>query len=1017
MSVGHGRRSSSGVAGSGSNLDAPGARPGPGKRTLVEEVQFRGVSRADLTPTGAPAPSSERVHETAAAGVAGPGGSLPHLNSIQAAFGEHDVTGVRAHTDGAARIATSALGAEAYAVGSNVAFGGTPSLHTAAHEAAHVVQQRGGIQLKGGVGVAGDPYEEHADRVADAVVAGQSAQSILAEVPGGGGGGSHAVPRLQLRPATGPDGQGPNTVHDGGATATAAAPKSYADIGAGTVSAFVQYTDKQADWSMSLADEGSRTELRGLMEWLRADDHRVTALNSFRVADVITVKADLAALDAYARGRGTSSVPIDVAPTVAEARALGLDIIKLEGAMQRPVLHQIFTVDAFKQLRTEKKVDAFVHYVNTCAPMLHAKGGVEIFSFLALAAVADPSSFKDVTDIRNYHRFQADALVALRAAQAGNPGNKPFTLVLHSALDHNGAFHQDPELTATITAASNHTIMIEGATSLDAISARLSGLVAVHGREEADPKHAGKKVRRIDQVMVAGHGASQGIELAGSVAADKAGKVKTDSEGDLEIKDDDLNLHVNPKAPETAAHAARTKQFMKQVMRLMSQDPATPHGRIIFNACLTASNDIDPAKVDPKASPEAQAKAMIKAIQASPSLVTAMRQVAAGEGRKVDVRGGNGSFGQVGLIDGKGALDIVADGTDPDGDGSPRTTDPQLTNPDKLVYAEQGTDPQGCMSAVAESWAKDRAKLLPAVQRRRKAPKGGDWSEAVIQAMYELVETRYASSGAGISVLTSVTEGFHELASDTQSRIWPIWDLVADPDWALLEARLGAHGSWTGQPFVPLVFYQAWMFRNPGKTARFLTAVGVMTVRAAKDFLYMDALHQKWATLVPVTSAKPPDPGRLRLALRDLSDESAVQANTKTFLASLVTGGAFVVDVNAPLDGLSDDDTLLRALHLHPSQAAGAGAKADPKAPPPEANVDMDHDAKNESAVQSMSATGKVIAPEVTVREQASSHGKPHPKKLHNGDSVHVMGQTGDWYLIDHEGTRGYTTKRYIQVH
>jgi hypothetical protein len=95
-----------------------------------------------------------------------------------------------------------------------------------------------------------------------------------------------------------------------------------------------------------------------------------------------------------------------------------------------------------------------------------------------------------------------------------------------------------------------------GATSLDAISARLAGLVAVHGRDEADPKHAGKKVRRIDQVMVAGHGASQGIELAGSVAADKAGKVKTDSEGDLEIKDDDLNLHVDPKAPATVARRA-----------------------------------------------------------------------------------------------------------------------------------------------------------------------------------------------------------------------------------------------------------------------------------------------------------------------------------------------------------------------------------------------------------------------------------------------------------------------------
>lgn len=100
-----------------------------------------------------------------------------------------------------------------------------------------------------------------------------------------------------------------------------------------------------------------------------------------------------------------------------------------------------------------------------------------------------PSLFKDVKDVRSYHRFQAEALVALRGAQTGNPGNKPFTLILHSALDHNGAFHQDPELTATITAASNHTIMLEGAESLDAISARLPALVALHGPPPAaDPR-------------------------------------------------------------------------------------------------------------------------------------------------------------------------------------------------------------------------------------------------------------------------------------------------------------------------------------------------------------------------------------------------------------------------------------------------------------------------------------------------------------------------------------------------
>ncbi len=71
------------------------------------------------------------------------------------------------------------MGASAYATGNQVAFAGQPDLHTAAHEAAHFVQQRQGVQLYGGVGVVGDVYERQADAVADAVVAGKSAAGLL----------------------------------------------------------------------------------------------------------------------------------------------------------------------------------------------------------------------------------------------------------------------------------------------------------------------------------------------------------------------------------------------------------------------------------------------------------------------------------------------------------------------------------------------------------------------------------------------------------------------------------------------------------------------------------------------------------------------------------------------------------------------------------------------------------------------------------------------------------------------
>jgi hypothetical protein len=127
------------------------------------------------------------VHRLAASGTADAGGPLPHFDAIQAAFGRHDIGNIRAHTGPDAREAATTMGATAFATGHHVAFAGTPDLHTTAHEAAHVVQQRAGVALKGGVGQAGDAYEQHADEVADAVVSGRSAEGILDRSPTGGG--------------------------------------------------------------------------------------------------------------------------------------------------------------------------------------------------------------------------------------------------------------------------------------------------------------------------------------------------------------------------------------------------------------------------------------------------------------------------------------------------------------------------------------------------------------------------------------------------------------------------------------------------------------------------------------------------------------------------------------------------------------------------------------------------------------------------------------------------------------
>jgi hypothetical protein len=177
-----------------SQADAMQAEAGAGDRTKftsagsIPPVQRKGAPGvAQQSASDRAFGAEQQTHEIADAGVQGTGQQLPHADKIAAAFGTHGdkVHGIQAHLGGEAQAATGQLGAEAYANGNTVAFNKEPDLHTAAHEAAHVVQQRGGgVQVKGGVGDQNDQHEKHADEVADRVVKGESAQDLLDPVAG-----------------------------------------------------------------------------------------------------------------------------------------------------------------------------------------------------------------------------------------------------------------------------------------------------------------------------------------------------------------------------------------------------------------------------------------------------------------------------------------------------------------------------------------------------------------------------------------------------------------------------------------------------------------------------------------------------------------------------------------------------------------------------------------------------------------------------------------------------------------
>ncbi len=205
------RRGGGGAAPAGGGASAPSNAAslfGGAVNSGIRALQYKGGRDLD----------GAHAHQLAASGFAGGGGALPHQEAIQRSFGKHDIGGVRAHVGGPAAQAADALGAVGYAAGDAVAFANSPDLRLAAHEAAHIVQQRGGVRLSGGVGASGDEYERHADEVADLVVRGQSAEAVLDRYAHRGSAGGSAV-QLQRHRHHG-HGHG----HGGGGTAPGAPP-------------------------------------------------------------------------------------------------------------------------------------------------------------------------------------------------------------------------------------------------------------------------------------------------------------------------------------------------------------------------------------------------------------------------------------------------------------------------------------------------------------------------------------------------------------------------------------------------------------------------------------------------------------------------------------------------------------------------------------------------------------------------------------------------------------------------
>lgn len=124
------------------------------------------------------------------AAASGGGSALPRAvnQSMSSRFGR-DLSSVRIHSDSTADSISRQIGAEAFTTGNNIFFAAgrynpytTPGQRLLAHELTHVVQQgtgAAGVQTKLELGAPNTAAEREADRVAEAIVSGMPAGSIV----------------------------------------------------------------------------------------------------------------------------------------------------------------------------------------------------------------------------------------------------------------------------------------------------------------------------------------------------------------------------------------------------------------------------------------------------------------------------------------------------------------------------------------------------------------------------------------------------------------------------------------------------------------------------------------------------------------------------------------------------------------------------------------------------------------------------------------------------------------------
>jgi hypothetical protein len=549
--------------------------------------------------------------------------------------------------------------------------------------------------------------------------------------------------------------------------------------------------------------------------------------------------------------------------------------------------------------------------------------------------------------------------------------------VLHTGHDAPGAFQESANLFSdlVLTSMNNLVLMIEGATSLADMTARVPAITSTWGQKVAG-------VRRISQLVIAGHGSSQTVGMAGTAV------------------EEDL-----------VAGTPVTQALLDALLKHM--DPAS--ARILYAGCLVGANDA-PAGTASAAIPAALAA------QQNLGAFTNARAVAAGipAGRVQAARASVALGSATSLTDASGKL-APTYAFDPNAFGS------------ASAYAQSGHEPEGVLRAAVEVGAVNTHTAETLLRTRLAMPAiPGDWYDTITRLLVGLALPPVAVPPAGVDL-----QRVNELANAADVPFlveWMQFDIDAadfvsrvnpQPFAADIYAGMATTTDYTAPATgdakrLRIIVDQGWLaLAGAAHVPAFLAGILVtgLPANAFENFLDLGVIAPHAATLLPLAGA--PSVEQIRLALAWFSRDNA-NAHVKNFLTAQVlhpagAPAAFPPAVSTQIAGAGRTDReILGQLGFTP--AAVGAAPVGGGAALPLANLALPGSATNTLVVSGRpylatvtSAAGSPVRVGPTLASLVST-------TLVTGATVRVTGSSAGWSEVDVGGQLGFVQTTEISA-